>query len=147
MASIVFNVAKGKIAQLATLPLANDAFVIIPVEASGLVVDEVMKDCATLGEILAGPSNEQVTMGRKVLTGLVVNVNHSDDRIEVDADDVTWGAASGNPVGAAVICYDPDTTSGTDADLVPLVKLDFVSSPGGGDLTLGFSPGGFYYAT
>lgn len=147
MANLVLNIAKGRVAHLASLPAANDALVVVPLEASGLVSDATMRDYDTLDAILAGATNEQTTMGRKILTGVTVTVNDTDDRVEVDADDPVWTAATGNPVGAAVICYDPDTTGGTDADLIPLVKLDMSVTPAGGNVTLVFGAGGFYQAS
>jgi hypothetical protein len=33
------------------------------------------------------------------------------------------------------VCYDPDTTTGTDADLIPLAKWDFASHPTGGTIS------------
>jgi hypothetical protein len=35
-----------------------------------------------------------------------------------------------------VICYDPDTTTGTDADLIPLTKHDLTWTPDGNNFTL-----------
>jgi hypothetical protein len=53
----------------------------------------------------------------------------------VDCADITWTAATGNAISAIVICYDPDTTTGTDSDLIPLVKCDFPITPDGSDVT------------
>ena len=135
MADLVFVTALGRAAALAALPAANDALVIVPIETTGIVGDATMRDYATLADLLAGPSNEQTTMGRKVLSGVAVTVNTTSDRVEIDAADVTWIAAAGNPVSALVVCYDPDTTTGTDADLIPLSKHDFVLTPDGADVT------------
>jgi hypothetical protein len=63
-------------------------------------------------------------------------VNDTNDRVDLDAADVTWTAPTGNPVGAVVICYDPDTTTGTDADLIPLTKHDLAWSPDGNNFAL-----------
>ncbi|QQM45227.1 hypothetical protein [Streptomyces liliifuscus] len=137
MADITFNIALGKVASLAALTGgANDALIMVPLEATGLVADSVMRDYDTLSDLLAGASNEQATIGRKTLTGVTVNVNDTDNRIDLDADAVTWTAPTGNPVGALVICYDPDTTSGTDADLIPLTKHGITWTPDGNNFTL-----------
>jgi len=146
MANLVFNIAKGKVAHLASLPATNDALIAVVIEASGVVSDATMRDYDDLATLLAGASNEQTTMGRKTLASVTVTVNDTDDRVEVDAADITWTAASGNAVACVVICYDPDTTGGTDGDLVPLVKLDMAVTPGGGDVVLAFGAGGFYQA-
>lgn len=135
MADIVFNVALGKVAYYASLPAANDALILVPIEATGIVTDVIMRDYHDLGTLIAGASNEQVTMGRKTLAAVTVTVNDVNDRVDIDSADVTWTAATGNPVAALVICYDPDTTVGTDADLIPLSKHDFAVTPDGTDLT------------
>lgn len=147
MSDIVFNIAKGKAAYLAGLPATNDALILVPLESSGLVSDATMRDYDTLAAILAGATNEQTTIGRKTLANVTVTVDDTNDRVDVDADDVTYTAATGSAVGAVVICYDPDTTGGTDADLIPLVKLDAVFTPSGNDVELGFASGGLYRAS
>ncbi|GGW98526.1 hypothetical protein [Streptomyces chartreusis] len=136
MANLVFNVALGRVASLAALPNANDGLVLVPLESSGLVADSTMRDYDTLADLLAGASNEQTTVGRKSLTSVSVTVNDSSDRVESDAADVTWTAPTGSAVGAVVICYDPDTTTGTDADLIPLSKHDVTWTPDGNNFTL-----------
>jgi hypothetical protein len=50
-------------------------------------------------------------------------------------------------VSKLVICYDPDTGAGTDADLVPLVALDFAVTPDGSDITAQINSSGFFGAS
>jgi hypothetical protein len=138
MANIVFNVSLGRVASLAALPAANDALVMVPLESSGLVADSTMRDYDTLADLLAGASNEQATVGRKTLS-VSVTVNDTADRVEADATDVTWTSPTGNAIGAVVICYDPDTTGGTDADLIPLTKHDVTWTPDGNNFSLTIS--------
>lgn len=139
MANIVFNQALGRLAYYASLPASDDALIMVPLESSGLVDDATMRDYDTLDAVLAGASNEQTTMGRKTLASVSVTVNDTDNRVDIDAADVTWTAATGNAIGAVVICYDPDTTGGTDADLIPLTKHDVTMTPDGSDFTLTIS--------
>lgn len=136
MANITFNIALGRVASLAALPATNDALIAVPLEATGLVTDATMRDYDDLGTLLAGASNEQVAMGRKTLSGVTVTVDDTNDRVAIDCADITWTAATGNAVGALVICYDPDTTTGTDADLIPLTKHDLTLSPDSSDITV-----------
>lgn len=136
MANIVFNVALGRLAYYASLPAANDGLVLVPLETSGLETDTVLRDKDTLADVVAGSTNEQTTIGRKPLAGVTVTVDDTNDRVALDAADVTWSAPTGNPVGAVVICYDPDTSTGTDADLIPLTKHDLSWSPDGNAFTL-----------
>jgi hypothetical protein len=135
VADIVFNVALGRVAYYASLPAANDGLVMVPIETTGIVGDATMRDYDTLSDLLAGASNEQTTMGRKALASVTVTVNDTNDRVDLDCADVTWTAATGNAISALVICYDPDTTGGTDADIIPLSKHDFVVTPDGSDVT------------
>jgi len=143
----VFNIAKGKVAQLAALPAANDAIIVIPLETAGIEPDGTLQDYANVQALLAGPSNEQTTLGRKTATGVTVNVDNVNNRVDVDCNDIVWSAAAGNAVSKILFAYDPDTTSGTDADLIPLVVDDFVASPSGGDLTYQVNASGFFRAS
>ena len=135
MASIVFNVALGQLAYYASRP-SPAGLVLIPLEASGLETDAVLRDMTTFAAVVAGTTNEQTTLGRKTLTGVTVTVDNTNDRVAIDAADVTWTAPTGNPVGALVVCYDPDTTGGTDADLIPLTKHALTWTPDGNAFAL-----------
>lgn len=136
MANIVFNRALGAIANYASLPAANDALILVPLEASGLETDAVLRDKDDLAALTSGTTNEQTTVGRKTLTGVTVTIDDTNDRVSIDCADVTWTAPTGNAIGAVVICYDPDTTTGTDADLVPLTKHDLAWTPDGNNFSL-----------
>lgn len=143
MGDIVYNIAKGSFAYHATLPAANDAIIVTPLETSGIVSDATMKDYDTLSDVLAGATNEQTTMGRKTGASVVVTTDDTNDRKDVDMADVVWTAATGNAISAVAICYDDDTTGGTDANQIPLVKLDAVATPAGGDITVQFNASGW----
>jgi hypothetical protein len=147
VANFVFNVSKGMFAFRATLPAASDALIVIPLEAAGLEADATLKDYATVAALLAGTTNEQTVMGRKTATGVTVTVNNTTDRNVVDIDDVTWLLATGNALGALLVAYDPDTGGGTDADLIPLVKVDFVVTPDGTDIIAAINTAGLAQAT
>jgi hypothetical protein len=56
--------------------------------------------------------------------------------VAADVADITWTAPTGNAISAVVICYDPDTTTGTDSDLIPLTKHDVSLTPDGNNFTL-----------
>lgn len=139
MSAIVFNQALGRVAHYASLPAANDGLVLIALEASGLEADAVLRDKDTFADIVAGATNEQATVGRKPLSSVTVTIDDTNDRVAIDAADVTWTAPTGNAIGAVVICYDPDTTSGTDADLIPLTKHDLSWTPDGNNFSLAIS--------
>jgi hypothetical protein len=135
MADLVTNIGKGRFIHYASLPATNDALVAVVLEASGIATDDALQDFDTLAALLAGTSTEQTTMGRKTLTGVSVTVDDTANTASFDADDITWTAAAGNATGKLVICYDPDTTTGTDADLIPLTIHDFAVTPDGTDIT------------
>ena len=116
MADLVFNIAKGKFAYYAGLPAAADALIAVPIETTGLEADETLKDYDTLSALLAGTSNEQTSnMTRKTLASVTVTVDDTPGAnwVNVDAADPVWTAATGNAISALVICYDPDTGTGT----------------------------------
>lgn len=143
MADFVFNAAKGKETYYLGLPALNDALVIVPIEASGIEADATLRDYTNLNSLLAGASNEQTTMGRKTVTAATVSTDNTNDWVTVAIANVTWSLATGNAIAAIVICYDPDVTAGTDADLIPLTKHDFSVTPNGGDITAAAPVGGF----
>lgn len=148
MANWIANISKGRFAYYATLPAVNDALIIVVLEAAGLEADATLKDYDTLAALLAGTTNEQTTMGRKTAAGVTVTVNDASDLVDVDMNDVTWTAAAGNAVGALLVCYDPDTTGGTDADIIPLSKHDFTITPDGvNDVVATIGVNGFARAT
>lgn len=135
MADLTFNIAKGRVAYYASLPAANDALIAIPIEASGVESDATIRDYDTVSALLAASNNEQSTMGRKTLASVTVTVDDTNDRVALDCADITWTAATGNAVSDLLICYDPDTTGGTDADLIPLTWHDWSITPDGSDVT------------
>ena len=144
MGDIIFNIAKGKEQYYASLPATNDALIAVPIETSGLESDATLQDYDNLNAILAASNNEQTTMGRKTLAGVTSTVDDTNNRVDADANDITWTAATGNAVSALIICYDPDTTGGTDADLIPIAKYDFVATPAGGDIVAQINASGLY---
>jgi hypothetical protein len=147
MADFVFNIAKGQVKTLAGLPAAADALIVVPIEASGLETDATLKDYDDLATLLAGSSNEQTTWGRKTISsGVTITVDDTNDRVDIDIPDQTWTAATGNAVGALLICYDNDTGAGTDSNIVPLTKHDFAVTPDGTDVTAVIAAAGFFRA-
>jgi len=136
MADLIFNIAKGMIKYYASLPATNDALIVVPLESSGIEADGTLKDYDDLSSLLAGTSNEQTSLGRKTVnSGIVITVDDTNDRVDIDAPDQVWTGTLGNPVGALLWCYDPDTTTGDDGDIIPVSKHDFSFTPDGTDVT------------
>lgn len=95
---------------------------------------------AVLTAVQAGATNEQTTMGRKTLTDADLAAlsapDDTNDRNECDLPTVTWTAAAGNAISKLLVCYDSDTTGGTDASIVPLTMFDFAQTPSGADIQM-----------
>lgn len=150
MANIVFNIAKGRVAELYNRVKSNDpansAIILVPIETAGLEADATLVDVDTLAALVAGTTNEQTTMGRKTLTDAELAAfpapDDTNDRMDIQLPTTIWTAASGNAISKIAVCYDSDTTSGTDANIVPLTMFDFVQTPSGADIQM---TGGVFY--
>ena len=163
MASITFNIAKGKVnaytERVVTNDPANSALVVVLLKT--VEADATLQDYDTLGALLAaggGTANVEcdfTNYARKVLTNADLSAPTVDDTGNEqysDAPDQTYTAAGGaanNTIVKALICYDSDTTGGTDANLVPLVACGFSVNPttDGNDLVLRIAANGFFGAT
>jgi hypothetical protein len=153
MANIVFNIAKGRVVEyynrVENNDPANAALIIVPIETSGLEADATLADADTLSAVLAGTTNEQTTMGRKTLTDADLVAlpapDDTNDRFDVSLPAVTWTAATGNAISKILVCYDSDTTAGTDANIIPLTMFDRAETPSGSDIVL--STGVFFRAS
>lgn len=145
MAHIVFNVAKGRIGEFYNRVKSNDpanaAFILIPIETSGLESDGTLIDADTVAAVLAGTTNEQTTMGRKTLTdaelAAVPSPDDGNDRYDFSLPATTWTLPNGNAISKILVAYDSDTTGGTDSNLIPCTMFDLVDDPDGAhDITL-----------
>lgn len=144
MANIVMNIAKGRIVEYYNRVKGNDpansAFILVPIETTGLEADSVLIDKDDLTAFLSGTTNEQTTMGRKTLTDADLVAlpapDDASDRYDVSLPTVTWTAATGNPISKILVCYDSDTTAGTDANIIPLTLFDFAQTPSGADIQM-----------
>lgn len=155
MADFVFNIAKGRVVELYNRvendDPANSALVVVPLETSGLESDAVLKDKDTLADVLSGATNEQTTLGRKTLTNANLDAlpapDDTNDRYDIDIPDLTWTGATGNAISKLIVCYDSDTTGGSDSNIIPLTAHDFVATPDGTDLTAVVAAAGFFRAS
>lgn len=152
MANIVFNIAKGRVAEFYNRVDGNDPstsrLVIIPIETTGLETDAALIDSDTLAEVLDGTTNEQTTMGRKYLTDSDLSALAADDtndRMDVDIPDITWTAATGNAISKLVIAYDPNSSA--DSAIIPLTMHDFAATPDGSDIVAVIAAAGFFRAS
>ena len=152
MADAVFNIALAKVKYYAELPATNDALIVVLIKSSGLEANATLKDYDDLAALLAASNDEAdfTNYGRKTITSVTVTVDDTNERVDIDFADQTWTAAGGgtnNTLGALLVCYDPDTTGGTDSTVVPLTKHDFSVTTDGSDLTAQVAAAGFFRAS
>jgi hypothetical protein len=141
VSDFVFNIAKGRVAELFNRVDSNDptnsAIIVVPVDR-GAATDATLKDLDTLSAVL-GSVTERTTGGwtRKTLTDAdlaAIAVDDTNDRMPATIPAVLWSAVTAGAVTDLVFCYDSDTTSGTDANIVPLVMSAFPITPDGSDV-------------
>lgn len=159
MANIVFNIAKGQPVEayrrVKTADPTNCALIVVLLASSGLVSDATLKDYDNLSVLLAGASNEATNTGyaRKVLVAAdlaaVPAPDDTNDRFDIDIPDQVWATVANDGTGAIgklLVCYDADTTGGTDANILPLTAHDFVTTPDGNSITAIVNVAGFFRA-
>ena len=130
-----FNISKGKDAEFWDRVEQNDPAnsVIVVMLLKVAEADATLEDYDTFAAILAGSNTEadatsyvRITLDDTDLSSAAA-VNDTDNRMEVTTPDVlfpTIGGASNNSIVKAVYGYDPDSTGGTDANIVPLYAFD-----------------------
>ena len=150
--STSFNISKYKIGWYfeQARDTAGAAIVVILLKSSGLESDSSIADYDNVAALLAGSSDQAdfTNYARKTISGganVTVTVDDTNNKVLLDLTDQTWSAAGGatnNTLGAVLLAYDSNTASGTDTDLVPLLKLDFTATTDGNDLLLRFNTEG-----
>ena len=155
MADLIPNIAKGRHVQLAmNVDLgtpANSRLIMIPFQSTD--TDDAVRDCATVAAIEAlAATAERAANGwnRKTLAAadVTVTVDNTNNRIDWDITDQNWTPTNaGDTTNRVVVAYDPDNTAGTDADLIPLVVVDFAITPDGSQVTIQIDPAGIARAS
>lgn len=147
MADGVFNISKGKVAELWERVEADDPAnsAIIVVLLSTAESDSALQDYDDLAAILAGSSVEATATNyaRAVLTdsdlSSAVSVDDANDRMDVTLPQITFTAIGGvtnNTIVKVLLCYDSDTTGGTDSSIIPLTHHDISYTTTGVDLQI-----------
>lgn len=155
MANFIFNVALGQVVgyyrRVDENDPANSVLSVIALDANG-DTDATMRTRETLSALLAGTANEVTNSGygRKTLTDadiVAFAADHVNNRVDLDIPDQTFTSiGAGTPWTDIVIAYDNDSTSGTDASIIPLTLHDFAVTPNGGDITVVIATAGFFRA-
>lgn len=142
MADLVFNIAKGRVAELYNRVDAADPstarLYVIPVNA-GAVTDAALVDCATFAAVITAGVTERTANGwnRKELGAAdlaALAADNTNDRMATDIGDQTWTAVTADATTDLIICYSA-TASPTNAQLVPLTCHDWAVTPDGSDVT------------
>lgn len=141
MSDGIFNVAHGMIVYYAGLPAANDALIVVLLKASGLEVDDTLNNYGDLASLLASTNDEAnfTNYSRKTLSVTPPSPDNTNNWTNIDAADFTYttaGGATNNSIGKLLVCYDPDTTGGTDSSIVPITYHDCVFTTDGTDQTI-----------
>lgn len=156
MGNVVFNIAKGRAAELyrnvseGTIPTAEIQFVVINTTSA----DGVLQDYESLAALLADANTAEVTNDGYDRIGLgdadlaEFSVDQINDRVALDLPDQVWVAVqAGDSWSDVVICYSPNGGLSADADIVPLTMHDFEVVPDGRDIPLEVHADGFYVAS
>lgn len=156
MANFIFNIAKGRGVEYYNRVKSNDpansAFIVVILAAAGLETDAVLIDKATLADVVVGTTDEATNTNyvRKVITDTelaALTIDNANDRVDLDMPDQSWAAvAAGSNWAKMLICYDNDTTLGTDANIVPVAAYDVALTPDGSTLNININAAGFLRA-
>ncbi len=146
MANFVFNIAKGRIVEFYNRAENNDptnsALILVPLSQSG--TEAQGQDLDDLAAVEADANFAEQTGGgwvRKTLESVqLASLPAADDtnnRYAVALPSVTWTApTAGSNTTGLLVCYDSDTTAGTDSNIIPLTHHDFVVTADGNDVVL-----------
>lgn len=158
MADFVFNIAKGRVVEFATRINANDpANSLLSISLwNTSATDATLRDLDTVAAVESDANTAELTSGtnanyvRKTIAdggSIVVTVDDTNDRTDIDIPDQTWTAlGAGTAITDLLIAYDSDSTAGTDANIVPATWHDFAVTPDGSDVTAQIAAAGFFRA-
>ncbi len=154
MADGIFNIAKGRQIEFYNRVENNDptnsAFVLVLLKAAQ--ADASLEDYDDLSALLGNAGNTEADFtnyAREVLTdsdlAALPAPDDTNNRYDVDLPDWTIssaGGASNNSLVKLLVCYDSDTTGGTDSNIVPVAHYDVTITTDGSDLTIAFDAAG-----
>ena len=156
MAAFTFNIALGREVELYNRVDTNDPtnsqLVMLVLALTGLESDTVLRTYDTVGALLAGASNEVGNTGysRKLLTDSSLSAFSVDDvnnKITLVLPLQTFTTiTAGDTWRKVIVAYDPDSTGGSDTDLIPMVAGDVLINgvpvvPDGTNILIDYSSG------
>lgn len=143
METFVFNVAKGRVAEFVhrvdSNDPANSALIVVPLSVGGTQAQG--QDFNNLASLLADAAWDEMTTGgwvRKTLTDAQISditVDTANNVVYAALPDIVYTTPTGAIVGV-VICYDSDTTSGTDTNIIPMTAHAIAFTGAGSNVTL-----------
>lgn len=156
MGNVVCNSAKGRAVELYNRVENNDptnsAFIFVALKGSE--TDDNCRDAATLTALIATALDEVTNSGyaRKTFTDADLAALPSPDNTNnwyaIDLPDIDFGAiTAGDNWTRLAWVYDPDTTSGTDANTVMIGVWDFVITTDGTNVTARIDTNGAFRAS
>lgn len=142
MGTFVFNIAKGRVAELHNRVKVGDPstsrLFVSPVDRAA-VTDATLIDLDDFAAVITAGLTERTTnnWNRKTLAATdltAMTPDDTNDRMPVDFIDITWspGPTSGN-VTDLIVCYS-SLTAPTNAQMVPLTCHTFAITPDGSDV-------------
>lgn len=157
MADLVCNIAKGRIAELVNRVKSNDpansALVWVALAVTG-DQDDAIRDADTLAavEALADVAEVTNTGYSRIVWDQddldAISPDDTENRMDIDGPDLAFGAiTAGDGWTDLLLCYDSDTTGGTDANIIPLALYDFAVTPDGSSITAQLNAAGFFRAS
>jgi hypothetical protein len=153
VADFVFNLAKGRAGELTNRVKVGDPsaarLYIIPVDVAA-VSDATLRDLDDFAAIITAGVTERSATGwnRKTVAAADITTpapDDANDRFDYDMIDQTWTAVTAGNVTDLIVCY-ASVASPTNAQLLPLVQLDFAITPDGSDVVAQINASGFYRA-
>lgn len=157
MTDFIFNIAKGRVAELYNRVDQSDPTnaVLVVVAINTTEADDTLGDLDTLALVLANANTAEVAntgYARLVLddTDLAaISPDDTNNRMDLDLADFDFGAITDDDVDWTdlIICYDPDSTGGDDTAIVPLAQFDFPITIDGSNVTATLNAAGFFRAS
>jgi hypothetical protein len=147
MGDVVANISKGNLVNYANLPGATDSLIAVLLKSSGLEADATLVDYDDLAALLAAANDECdfTNYARQTITAIVVTVDDTNNRVDIDCGDITFtnaGGATNNAIGKLVLCYKPASGS-ADSAIIPMTFHDYVETTTGSTLQLQIAAAGF----
>jgi hypothetical protein len=151
VATLLFNIAKGRVHEFARRAADNDptnaGFKFLWLETAGLESDATLIDKDTVTDLLSGSTNEQTNLARvTTVSGGTITIDDTNDRVDLKVASIgspLYTGLSGNAVSKLVLAYDPNISSPNDAVSIPILMMDWVFTPNGTNVWLDVSTSHF----